>query len=258
MFRSVGKHLSYANVAATLALVFSLTGGAFAATHYLITSTSQLSPKVIRQLRGHRGPKGERGPQGVEGERGPQGGRGRPGPIGAAGSAGGSGEGGGEALKAQRFHQAVRIASNSKGEAIQFTLVRAGEVTISLICEEVPLVDIVAGALVATGPEGTTADFGNIVANERGEAPEVYTELASEKELGVPEAETGKVPAEQLAIIGANPSAPSSNHGFIHGTIMNASQVLDLDAVLTITPSSNLAQPECSVTGNVFQMGTTG
>jgi hypothetical protein len=29
------RHLSYANVVATLALVFAMTGGAFAASHYL-------------------------------------------------------------------------------------------------------------------------------------------------------------------------------------------------------------------------------
>jgi hypothetical protein len=34
MFQSIRKHLSYSNVAATLALVFALTGGAFAATSH--------------------------------------------------------------------------------------------------------------------------------------------------------------------------------------------------------------------------------
>ena len=34
--RLVRRHLTYANVVATLALVFAMSGGAFAATHYLI------------------------------------------------------------------------------------------------------------------------------------------------------------------------------------------------------------------------------
>lgn len=42
--------LSYANVAATLALVFSMSGGALAATHYLINSTKQINPKVLKKL----------------------------------------------------------------------------------------------------------------------------------------------------------------------------------------------------------------
>ncbi len=35
------RRLSYANVTATLALVFAMSGGAMAANHYLITSTSR-------------------------------------------------------------------------------------------------------------------------------------------------------------------------------------------------------------------------
>jgi hypothetical protein len=43
--------MTYANVAATLALMFSMGGGALAASHYLITSTSQIKPSVQRSLR---------------------------------------------------------------------------------------------------------------------------------------------------------------------------------------------------------------
>lgn len=48
MFR---RHLSYANVVATVALVFAMSGGALAAAHYLITSTSQIKPSVLRTLK---------------------------------------------------------------------------------------------------------------------------------------------------------------------------------------------------------------
>jgi hypothetical protein len=44
------KHLTYANVTATLALVFAMSGGAFAAKHYLVSSTSQINPKVLRSF----------------------------------------------------------------------------------------------------------------------------------------------------------------------------------------------------------------
>jgi hypothetical protein len=44
------KRLSYANVAATMALVFSMSGGALAAKHYLLSSTKQISPKVLKSF----------------------------------------------------------------------------------------------------------------------------------------------------------------------------------------------------------------
>ncbi len=76
------RHISYANVAATLALVLAMSGGALAARHYLINSTKQINPKVLKTLRGKRGPAGASGamgpvgPQGVGGPEGPRGQRG--------------------------------------------------------------------------------------------------------------------------------------------------------------------------------------
>jgi len=67
------RHLSYANVAATLAVVISMSGGALAADHYLINSTKQISPKVIKKLTGKRGPSGREGAQGKEGKEGKEG-----------------------------------------------------------------------------------------------------------------------------------------------------------------------------------------
>jgi hypothetical protein len=52
MSLSIRKHLSYANVVATIALVFAMSGSALAAKHYLITSTNQISPKVLKKLAG--------------------------------------------------------------------------------------------------------------------------------------------------------------------------------------------------------------
>src|SRR5271169_750268 len=61
------RHLSYANVVATLALVFAMSGGALAASHYLIKSTSQISPKVLKKLAGRTGKRGAIGPTGATG-----------------------------------------------------------------------------------------------------------------------------------------------------------------------------------------------
>jgi cytoskeletal protein RodZ len=44
------RRLNYANVTATLALFFAMSGGALAAKHYLINSTKQINPKVLKAL----------------------------------------------------------------------------------------------------------------------------------------------------------------------------------------------------------------
>ncbi|MHB8532257.1 MAG: hypothetical protein ACYDC2_06025 [Solirubrobacteraceae bacterium] len=84
----LGRRITYANVAATLALVLAMSGAALAAHHYLITSTKQISPGVLKKLHGARGARGITGfigpigPQGPVGEAGPRGGRGPTGPDG--------------------------------------------------------------------------------------------------------------------------------------------------------------------------------
>jgi|HubBroStandDraft_3_1064219.scaffolds.fasta_scaffold07845_2 hypothetical protein len=82
------KRLTYANVTATLALVFSMTGGALAANHYIITSTKQISPKVVKSLTGKTGKAGAPGPTGKEGATGKEGPAGKEGSIGKEGPAG--------------------------------------------------------------------------------------------------------------------------------------------------------------------------
>jgi hypothetical protein len=80
------RHLSYANVTATLALVFAMSGGALAMSHYVIEKTSQIKPSVIKKLKGHNGatgPKGAGGPAGPQGTGGPAGPAGSTGPAGA-------------------------------------------------------------------------------------------------------------------------------------------------------------------------------
>lgn len=82
------RRLTYANVAATLALVFSMSGGALAASHYLISSTKQISPKVLKKLRGHNGHNGNRGAAGAAGATGSAGSAGKDGAPGKEGPAG--------------------------------------------------------------------------------------------------------------------------------------------------------------------------
>ena len=95
MLSKIGKRLTYANVAMTLALVFAMTGGAYAAKRYVLTSTSQISPKVLKALKGKAGAQGSTGPGGVVGPAGPAGAKGEagaPGKDGQPGQPGGNGQ----------------------------------------------------------------------------------------------------------------------------------------------------------------------
>jgi len=87
------RRITYSNVVATLALVFAMSGGAYAASKFLITSTKQIKPSVLASLKGKAGANGAAGAQGAAGPAGPAGGVG---PQGAAGTAGTAGEPGRE------------------------------------------------------------------------------------------------------------------------------------------------------------------
>jgi hypothetical protein len=91
MLSAIRRRLTYANVAVTLALFFAMSGGALAASHYLITSTKQIKPSVLAQLKGKAGANGAPGAQGPAGPAGPTGPAGPQGPAGAAGAKGEAG-----------------------------------------------------------------------------------------------------------------------------------------------------------------------
>ena len=84
--RTRSRRLSYANIAATLALVIAVGGGtAWAAKHihYKITSTNQIKPSVIKKLRGNNGTNGTNGTNGAQGAVGATGATGAAGAPGA-------------------------------------------------------------------------------------------------------------------------------------------------------------------------------
>lgn len=85
MFSRVRKYFNPAAVVAVLAVLLTTTGGAYAANRYLITSTKQIKPSVLKALRGNAGTAGKNGASGANGAQGPQG------PQGAAGNAGANG-----------------------------------------------------------------------------------------------------------------------------------------------------------------------
>jgi Collagen triple helix repeat (20 copies) len=73
---------------AVVALFFALGGSAIAAKHYLITSTKQIKPSVLKSLKGKAGAKGLTGPAGLPGATGAIGKEGAPGKEGKEGKVG--------------------------------------------------------------------------------------------------------------------------------------------------------------------------
>ena len=115
MLRRIRARMTYANVAATLALVFAMAGGAAAASHYLITSTKQISPKVLRELKkpGARGATGPAGAQGAAGANGLNGAAGTKGEQGPQGKQGPEGKQGRREKRATRASPRVTWNKNS-------------------------------------------------------------------------------------------------------------------------------------------------
>jgi hypothetical protein len=62
-----------ASVVSLLVLFIAPGGTAVAAQHYLLTSTKQISHKLLKALRGRTGPRGSAGLPGSRGVPGPQG-----------------------------------------------------------------------------------------------------------------------------------------------------------------------------------------
>jgi len=106
---------SPAGVIAGLALFFALGGTAAATTHYLITSTSQIKPSVLKALHGSVG---ARGPAGTAGGQGGDGQPGQPGPAGGVGPQGPTGPAG--ATVVARIRSVAPVATPSTEEPTAF------------------------------------------------------------------------------------------------------------------------------------------
>jgi hypothetical protein len=96
-FSNINKHLTPSTAIALLALVFALTGGAFAATggggsHATLSASAAKKKAKPKSLRGPAGPAGKNGTNGTNGTPGATGPAGPKGENGAAGSPGGQGE----------------------------------------------------------------------------------------------------------------------------------------------------------------------
>lgn len=259
--KNVRKHITYANVAATVALVLSMSGAAVAAHRYLITSTAQISPRVLAHLHGRRGPRGPRGRRGPIGEPGPQGPYGPRGPRGPAGltdpgTAGGvqvlgggtagSGSLVGSAGPALVLDAETKAESNLEYRPHAIKLLKTANVTAYLYCGYLPLLGNVIGGIALTGSPEVRADMGLIATNEEGKPTEVQLpNLVRSMTLGA-ESE------EELLVLAANRSAPQRNEGYVSATITAPSEVIDISAYLTVSPK----EPNCVLHGSAIEGAT--
>lgn len=94
MFSGIRKRMRVTpgTVIATVALVLAMSGGAYAAGKYVITSTKQIKPSVLKSLQGKAGKAGANGAAGATGPAGPAGTAGTAGTPGAKGETGPKGE----------------------------------------------------------------------------------------------------------------------------------------------------------------------
>lgn len=174
LLRAVRGRISYANVVATLAILFSMTGAAVAAKHYLVNSTSQISPKVLKAIEGRHtgtpGAAGAQGPAGSAGPAGPQGAAGNEGPRGATGPAGNEGPPG-QVQKPAAFSETLSPASEGEETTELFTL-NGEEIKATFVCGKgsggTP-----TASIKITAPTGSRGDSGlDAISQETSSPPE--------------------------------------------------------------------------------------
>jgi hypothetical protein len=150
------RRLGYANVTATLALVLTMSGGAFAAGHYLINSTKQINPKVLRKLHGARGARG------IAGQNGPVGPQGVTGAIGSRGARGPQGEPGFSALsqlpsgRTESGDFALSAPAANAAETLSTAVTFSVPLTAAIAAEKVEFATVTVGKEHCAGP-GTAA-----------------------------------------------------------------------------------------------------
>lgn len=193
MLRVFRSHLTYANVVATLALLFAMAGGAVAATHYLITSSKQISPKVLAELKGKQGAPGTKGANGTngaggergeKGERGPEGKVGLEGKAGPEGTIGPKGEQGNAGGPAAHWRKTIEKAGASKTAPEKVTLEAIAPFTIVGRCYINGTEETVAETDIETSEEGA-------VAAETEEGEQISLKAGEEVSISPEPAESG-------------------------------------------------------------------
>jgi hypothetical protein len=150
------------NIVAWIALFVALGGTGLAASHYIITSTKQIKPSVLRSLQGHAGASGPAGKNGVAGATGATGATGERGPAGTTGSQGSGGEEGSSGAPVRNVVARVRsmapVMTTSTTEAAGATVV--DPMSGSSWTQQPDEVDEVIGNVTYTSPPETDCSTG--------------------------------------------------------------------------------------------------
>jgi hypothetical protein len=147
-----------AGIIASLALFFALGGSAMAANHYLITSTNQIKPSVLKTLHGTAGAKGPTGAAGANGAAGQAGGQGSPGIQGPQGPASASANG-----VAARLRSVSPVVTKS---TVETNPTLADDPLSGTWTQRVGELDQLAGQVTITFPPEATCEGSNGVAVE--------------------------------------------------------------------------------------------
>jgi hypothetical protein len=162
MFRAFRRHLTPGTAIAFVALVFALTGGAFAATggggsHALLTASVAKKKKSKAPARGPAGPKGATGAAGPVGPAGPTG------PAGSAGAAGAKGETGAAGAAGKEGPEGKAGANGKAGKSVAVTAESPG-VNCAAGGASVEVEGTSVKQYVCNGKEGVQGKEGNIKA----------------------------------------------------------------------------------------------
>ena len=246
VFSAVRGRLCAANVLATAALVFSMSGAAVASqqylasaagkthaskAHYTLNSTKQISPAVMRVLQastpGAAGPAGAAGAQGQAGAPGPQGPSGVSGAVGAAGAVGPS---------KSPFARTFRFSVPLNEEILTFFQLPGG-VSGSLTCIGFRALQIAFVSFAAPVPSSAQT---SLIGDDFGGSPlEDKSGTATRRELEP----SGSV----VTVLHSNAKGTIavSTHGDLNASISTPSLVARVNAYVAVLPE------ECEIEGAV-------
>jgi Collagen triple helix repeat (20 copies) len=179
MFSRVVRRVRPSTVIATVALVLAMSGGAYAAGKYVITSPKQIKPSVLKSLQGKVGKAGANGAAGATGPAGPAGpagaagAKGEPGPKGEAGAKGEAGPKGEKGLSGETGFTSTLPSGKTETGSYAFSAeVQTGEGVSVPISFSIPLASpLGAGKVHLITADGTK----EIIEDEASGTPEEVT-----------------------------------------------------------------------------------
>jgi hypothetical protein len=230
MIQSLRKRVNATTVIAVFALVFAMTGGAYAAKKFLITSKGQISPNVLKSLKGAAGAKGANGAAGTPGATGPAGPAGGAGPAGSAGSAGAKGENGKDGAKGE---QGIPGTTG-------FT-------------------DTLPSKKTETGTWTASQESTNFGSTAAISFPIPLTEGLEEAQVHVqPQGEEAEEPAKVAAFEAVCPGSAETPKANVGNLCVYVGREVNLDVLEVIKPSSRLPEQGTGIGGAIIRTTALG